>query len=135
MNCLLAPWALATPLPPTTLNILLFKWTYGEVCMRTKHEHVLREAGTSQSIVLRLETRGGSGYTSYACNPSPQETEAGRPFWAMYTVRPCLSWNVLRVSRSPVTLVYSKSLFSLTLLNDADTCYLRSAVSPLGGMG
>lgn len=48
--------------------------------MHTKHEHVLREAGTSQSIVLRLETRGGSGYTSYACNPSPQETEAVRPF-------------------------------------------------------
>lgn len=62
--------------------------------MHTKPKHVMREAGTSQSIVLRLETRGGSRYANYACNPSPQETEAGRPFWAMYTVRP---WGKAKV--------------------------------------
>lgn len=74
------------------------------------------------------------GIPIYACNPSLQEAEAGRSFWAMYAGRPwgkgksqALLFLYLSfmecfkgLSRNPVALVYSEFLLSVTLLNDAD---------------
>lgn len=66
------------------------------------------------------------GIPTYACNPSLQEAEAGRSFWAMYTVRQwgkgkgqdllflCLSFmDVLRVSQEVQLLWYILSSYCL----------------------